>query len=396
MRRGTSLELDGDPRLLDALCSDGAVVRAPHLEDGLGLLTTDGAAPFLASSLELTPAVELVQIIVARQLTGALDVRTPRGSRRLFFEHGAYSGSRSRVPEDTFGQVLWRAGRLSLDQVVIAVENAKASNMRIGAALVSLGYLLKPEVRAFLLQQAEAVFDAACTASEGLAVFRPGVSTTNPVRFFDRTHGLLLRAREHANRCVALREMLDPLDRPVKAGPPGQGPVGEAETALLQLTTAAKGARITLRDLLHKSDLGELTGLRALGSLIDERVLVLGDPPKEDDAASRLARLCAAVSETLKILDEKGFGLGDEVRSFASAPPAGTPDALRDVDLSGAVTADAALAQARRADAALRPDDLERALLALLDYALFQARETLDEETAEELADEVARLKLFG
>jgi len=396
MRRSTTIEHDGDPRLLDTVVKDGGVLHAPVVRDGLLIMQTDAAAPFLSCSLELSPAVDLVQVIVGRRLSGALEVIGPRGTRRLFFEDGAYSGSSSRVPEDAFGQILWRSGRLSLDQVVIAVENAKASGMRIGAALVSLGYLLKAEVRPSLQLQAESVFYAACAAGEGWAVFRKGSSNDNPVRFFDHTRALLGRAHQRATECVALRKRIAPLDRPVTVGTSTTGPLGEAETAIVQLITSAKATQLTLRQLLYKSELGERAGLRALVTLVDEGMIVPGALPQETDASGRLARLCEAVSLTLSALDEKGFGLGDDVRGFAASPPAGVPNALHDVDLSGTIAPESALLEARRANADLSTTDLERSLLALLEHALFQAQETLDDKTAAKIVDDIASLHVFA
>lgn len=396
MRRSTTLEHDGDPRMLDTVVMDGGVLQAPVVRDGLLIMQAEGAPPFLGCSLELSPAVELVQVIVGRQLTGALEVIGPGGTRRLFFEDGAYAGSSSRVPEDAFGQILWRAGRLSLDQVVIAIENAKASGMRIGAALVSLGYLLKAEVRPLLQRQAEAVFFAACVSGEGWAVFRQGSANDNPVRFFDHTRALLGRAHQRATECVALRKRIAPLDRPVTLGTPARSPLGEAETAIVQLVSSAKATQLTLRQLLHKSELGERAGLRALVTLIDEGILAPGEVAQQGDASGRLARLCEAVSLTLSALDEKGFGLGDDVRGFAASPPAGVPNALLDVDLSGAIAPEAALSEARRANASLSPLDLERSLLALLEHALFQAQETLDDKTAGQIVGDVAALRVFS
>ena len=116
MRRSTTLEHDGDPRMLDTVVMDGGVLQAPVVRDGLLIMQADGAPPFLGCSLELSPAVELVQVIVGRQLTGALEVIGPGGTRRLFSKTGpmpaaAVASQRTRLARSCGGPAGCRSTR---------------------------------------------------------------------------------------------------------------------------------------------------------------------------------------------------------------------------------------------------------------------------------------------
>jgi hypothetical protein len=395
LRQGSSLSLDGSPALLDDIVANGSATRAAASGGGLLVLESPTATPWVACTLDAVRSIDLIRLAIDRRLSGALEVRGTRGTRWLYFEEGAYAGSRSTHPEDSFGKILWREGRCRLDQVVIAFEDSKAKKARIGACLVDLGYLLKSEIRPFLRRQAEVVFEAVCLMTSGHAVFRTGLHHENPVRFFERTRSLLHATAESAGQHDMLLDRLRPLDRTCTAGAPPAVRLGEAETALVQLAASARKSPLTLQQLIDRSELGERLAVRALTTLIDESLLKVEQRDDADGGPPLVERLCKAINMTLAALDEHGFGLGDEVRAFAKSPPAGVSDALRALDLEEQLVVEGLLEKVQGAVFGATMPELEGALLAVIDHALFQARETLDESTATDIASAVNQLGVF-
>jgi hypothetical protein len=395
VRRDNGLFLQEGAADLAAVPHGGRMLRLID-EPGLLLLAAAGsAAPgWLGASLSLAPSVQLVAFIIGARLTGVFEVRLRGGCRQLYFEDGQYAGARTDFLDDSFGQFLWRAGRISLDKVVIALEEARSSGKRLGRVLVDLGYLTKAELRPALRRQGEALFEAACVVDEGYGIFRPGAVHPNPIRFFDYTTVLLQRAGDAAAECVELRRRIGSLDALCEkpSGVVG-GRLGEAENALMQLLGSAKGAPMSARQLLAKSGLGELHGLSALANLFTAgRLTRLSDDARAPAQSTGLERLCEVINYVLAALDKKGFGLLDEVRQFAAEPPAGEPPTLRLLAISAPLTADDVLRRGAEASPAVGAEGMERALQALLEFALFHARDTLEPAAAEALDAEAAAL----
>lgn len=389
---------EGQSAALEGVVEEGGALSVAVRARGLLVLEAlrEGRpqAPWLACSLELVPPVALASLVVSSKLTGALEVRTAHGARRLFFEEGQYTGGRSSSLEDSFGQILWRAGRLSLDQLLIAVEEAKASDKRIGRVLIDLGYLTQSELRPFLRRQAEAIFEAACVVDRGHAMFHAGLTNPNPVRFFGLTEGLLERVRDAVEETAALKKTFGDLDALLTSeGAHVDLRLGEAETAMLQLLSSAKGAPLSGRALLDKSGLGELDGLRALQNLLASGLVHVQHP--EGGGAGERDRIegtCALLGRVIEELQGAGFGLVDEVAHFVEEPPADAPPALSLFRLDQVSSPSVLLELAARATPPVSRRELQRALSALLDFALFHARDTLPPEVSRELDDAAAAL----
>src|SRR5687768_14193824 len=108
--------------------------QAPALQmlaeaQGLVVQGSKDGAPWLACDLEVATVAEIVGLLIAAKRTGRLDVVDPNGARSLYFETGEYTGSSSTHAADRLGEVLWRSGKLSLDQLLIAGEQVKEGKM---------------------------------------------------------------------------------------------------------------------------------------------------------------------------------------------------------------------------------------------------------------------------
>lgn len=349
---------------------------------------------WLSSSLDLVSVVEVVTILVGAGLSGALYVQGPTGTRRLFFAEGHYRGGMSDHKEDRLGEVLWRKGNISLDQLMIAAESITRER-KIGRVLVDLGFIDVGELRPALREQAREVFEAACLEEVGRVTFRPGEVSPNPVTFLDEPEAMIDSVLALIEERERLRTRLGDLTRPFRpASPAPTGTLEETAEALRQLAVSAKGP-LAAEALLDKANLRTLAGLRALDRLVTggwlEPVELFAEPLKtRGDARPRLDRLVEAVQIVMARLDERGFGLGDAVRDYCASPPAEVEGALAGVDLAHLD------ADTLRKHGELFIDGgveaLERGLSLLLDFALFEARDTTDEDEMAALLDSIAHL----
>jgi hypothetical protein len=377
--------------------------------DTPGMLVQVSTPPpsLLVASLDVAPVAELVGLLVRQSLTGRLDVVSSGGTRSLFFEGGAYTGSASVFTADRFGEVMWRVGRISLDQLVIAGEHVKREpGTLFGRALVELGFLDAADLRACLVQQALAVFQAACLEDKGSLVFVKDSYHRAPLRFGMSTPELVEQALREAEAHRTVLARLGRLDRPFAASRggtiipvrPGHGDVDfavapttasldEAEQALVQLATSAKEARTGL-ELIQGSGLGRLDGAQALLRLVDKGRLLPKALPA--DQQTRLRRLCQAVGLAMDALDDAGFGVAEQVRELVESPPAHLEEALSGLTLREPLVADVVVEHAQFLPGGLI--EMAVALQAILDEALQQADDMLPTEVTTQIHRRVTAL----
>ncbi len=361
----------------------------------------DGPA-FLVASLELVPVAELVSLVVRQRKSGRLDVKGGGGSRSLFFDVGAYTGGTSTFASDRLGEVLWRNGRISLDKLLIAGEQVKEGKL-FGRALIELGFLEPKELRACLVEQALAVFSAACLEERGVAAFVSDVFHRAPLRFGISTEQIVEDAVVEARGHRETLRKLGRLDRrfhTVKAGTarpgaapggfdttPSTGPLDEGEQALLQLAMSSKTPH-TGDELVTGSGLGPIAGSRALLLLVEKgRLQAVATP---SDLEQRLRRLVQAITLAMATLDDAGFGTGDQVRELVENPPTALEDAFSGLTLKEPIDEAAALQAARFLTGGVA--QMNTALQAILDEALRQAEDTLPPEVTVKVTSRVHAL----
>jgi hypothetical protein len=363
---------DSRTSMITVASVDGLVVRAA-LAHG-----QQAPPPWFCGSLEAVPLADLIKILFNGRKTGRLDVQTTDGVRSLFFEGGAYCGCASTRTDDRLGEVMWRSGRISLDQLMIASEIVKTEGKLLGRALMELGFLDPGILRESLVDQAVQCFEAACLEQRGVISFIADVQHKSPVRLGVAGKKLLDTALEKARDHRLVLQKLGSLDQPLKcppSAPKRTTPFDEGQSAIIQLIAAAKEPK-TMRDAIASSSLGMIAGAKAVLSLIVAGDLTTGS--QADDARKRTSRLCNAVNLVMTTLDEAGFGAGEQVREVVAHPPPQHEDALAGVALEQAIDEGDVLEQAKFIPRG--PEEMNEALQFVLDEALRQAHDVLAPE----------------
>jgi hypothetical protein len=381
------------------------VVSSLEAEDGLeaiahrsGVLVAQRPeprpAPWLAARVEVLSVPELVTVIVEARHTGVLEVWDPTGRRRLFFEKGSYTGAMSTHAADRLGEVMWREGRVSLDQLVIASANLEPGK-RIGRIFIELGYIEQRELRGWLRQQAQAVFEAACLEPVGELLFIADDKHPNPVRFGAETDPIIDHVIQLWEECRHLERKIRPLDAIAKAVVPAPGGArSEAQEAILQLAASAKKTPLTRGQLLARSGLGRVHGLRALAKLLEGGFFEPVEVERESvpERPGRIHRLCDAVNLVCSTLVEVDSD-ADPVREYLFTTPSHLEAVLEPIDPDEPLDPAKLIDNAQDTEAG--PIGLASGLVLLLDYCLFEARDALDDENMDALSAEIAALDVF-
>jgi tetratricopeptide (TPR) repeat protein len=121
--------------------------------------------------------ISLVKILVLlnrNSKTGTLAVSTPAYTKNIYLKAGDVIFASSTYADDRLGEMLLKAGKLSVEQYDKSVEVLKATGKRQGAIFVELGYLTPKELFWGLKYQVNEIIQGMFTLEEGEYEFREG------------------------------------------------------------------------------------------------------------------------------------------------------------------------------------------------------------------------------
>jgi hypothetical protein len=131
------------------------------------------AAPKIALSGDISAAgglADLIGFIHQMRWSGRLRVIETNAIRELRFLAGEVRGASSTQPGDRIGEILFRFGRISKNELDRALTKCDA-NKRLGQALVELGLIGSHDVFLFVKKQVEEVFFGLLSQRTGTYIF---------------------------------------------------------------------------------------------------------------------------------------------------------------------------------------------------------------------------------
>lgn len=84
---------------------------------------------------------EIFRAICVAQATGILHAERLKYKRSVYFKGGAPIFAASNLSDDKIGKILFNQGKVTMDQLIAALDVAKAAKKRLGAVLVDQGFI---------------------------------------------------------------------------------------------------------------------------------------------------------------------------------------------------------------------------------------------------------------
>lgn len=331
---------------------------------------------------------DVVALLAQSQWRGELCVHEEAGVRHIYFDRGAIVGAVTSVPEERLGEILYRFGVLTREQLDTLLTASSRTGKRFGESAIEQSFVDASTLYPMMARQVEEVFYGALQVKLG------------SFYFFDRFDEKAIQHRQSLNASALLMEGARRVDEmryfrekipndsyiPMKV--PGKVPPeelaavfercdGKASVAELGRLTGRLEFEVT-RDVFQLTNGGYVT-------------LALAKPQGAEAIVDVYNPALLAIHESA---DHAGRGgeLREGLGRFATG--AGVYDPL----FMGAGPAqDGSLAGDRLARnlAALAGDDPDTWLVSLMDdyvsFALFQAESLLGRERAQALSDTVTR-----
>ena len=265
---------------------------------------------------------DIVALIGQAGWAGELVVLDGTTSRSIFFEHGHVICGQSTMEGERLGEVLYRYGALT-EQQVEETAAAVTAETRFGEAAVKLGFLTNEKLFHLMGKQAEEIVYAVLLVGDGMFYFLETYDEARlPCRLNISVNSLLMEGVRRMDETKYFRERI-PSDQHVPERLPDRTP---PEEEFLKVYEAVDGTR-SVADICRVVGQGEFEVTQALFQLVQAGKIVV-HAPRPTGPAAIVALFNTAISLIFKEVD--GAGKGGEVREQLSsfATGAGVYDAL--------------------------------------------------------------------
>jgi hypothetical protein len=348
----------------------------------------------LEGSLRAISVPDVLTFINMVKKTGALTLRLPEHTKKVYWERGEMVFAASSDPEESLGSFLIRHGKITQEQNMksgLLVEPGR----RQGKILVQMGILTPKELWWAVKNQVLEIIYSVFAARDGWFLFE---ETETPheekIKLSTTTTNIIMEGIRRLDEWPRIKEMI-PGDRLV----PELAPVEardrnvrflEGEREILALVDG----RRCVREIVHLSHLDEFETLRILMSFILARYVVLPEgpsaaPAEEEDDTVDLESLIASYNHIFSrisgMLD--GHLSRDEIYELFAGALAAAEDPVLDgagFDPVGLLDPKVLTANVAELSVEKRQESLDAGLNNLLSFLLFESSKHLsaDEKSA--------------
>jgi hypothetical protein len=359
-----------------------------------------GSPPVIDHAAGLhTAMLDVIQFVHQNRWSGQLTALDGNVRRTLQLQRGELCGASSNQPEDRIGAVLYRAGRITAEDLERVLASRPVGTLRFGQRLVEAGALTAHDLYQYAHRQVEEIFHAVLVMRRGEYYFHRTTDEVAPGPLRLSTHELLLDGVRRIDEMASFREKIPGPDViMVRRSPPPDGKLAPADARLLALVDGVRDVGVLARD----SQLGEYETTRLLFQLLAGGWVQLAprhappsvvQPPESlgllvtvcNEGYARIHRVVAAHGrqEALFHWLDSFFGSAAE---FAPLFVGAT------IDAEGRIGVEQLLANLEMAPVDDKLAYLQRGLRELLSFQLFAAGDIVDREQEQALREELGPL----
>ncbi len=360
------------------------------------LLTAEGEGRVsLAGTLGDVSLPELLSFFNMFRKTGILRFRLPGGEKSLTLREGEIVHATSTFPEEELGEILFRLGKISREDLDRARQLATSRNP-IGKVLVEKQMVTPKDLWQATHYQAEQIVFHLLRHDCGSFSWEPGLPDKDvPSTLSMNTQNLIMEGLRQADERGLFMEVIGSLEAlPVACAESAEG-LGPAELKLFERIRTVEP--VTARELLRHVGLGEFDGLKALYQLIEKK-LVRMQAPGNVDIPGRTGELIRIYNGAFKAMYARILPysprLADEIQLFLRDLPQPYSYVFQDVRLGWDGTLDAGRIAANLSG--LDEDDRDRLLAEACNELLYMetmvARRDLPSEDSAELITRVQEI----
>ena len=353
------------------------------------------AQPLLYGDLRFLHVAEIMALISSMRRDGLLSLLVPSARKTVSFIDGQVVFATSSVEDDRLGEVLWRHGLVTLEQLESAFGEVTPKK-RLGAVLIERGLLTQRQLYDGIRHQVLDIVTSTFHFERGEFIFVQGAPVLrNRVRLDVDTREVIREGVRKVQELTRLDELF-----PDRDAVPAIRPVVvdvKLEKAEQHLQTLVDGGR-SVGDLIQASHLGEYEVLKALAKLRRLGLLDVHErsEPKriEVGGVPEALRMYAAMLVLVQQALSRAGG-GALLADYMAQPAEGLQALFQQVGLDdeGGLDVEILYRNARAQGEAKAHDCAMAALKSLLDYGVFQAMDLLEDEECDALLESLDSMR---
>lgn len=268
--------------------------------------------------------------------TGTLTVSTPVVTKKLYLDKGNAIFASSTDEDDRLGEVLVKAGKISLEQYDKSVGLLKETGERQGAILVKLGYMTPGDLFWGVKHQVKEIIYSLFQLEDAEYEFQEGDARSDEVITLNMSTGNLIY--EGVKRIKSLkrisREMPAMDSVPVLGTDPSRlfqdVVLSSHDKQMLQMIDS----KTTMQELVNRSSAGSFEAMKTLYVLYSLGIIEVKDTPSEDAEAVSLEDILIPFHKErealMKRVDELYADLGKlSARELLEAGEGADPETIR-------------------------------------------------------------------
>ena len=163
---------------------------------------------------------DVVSLIAQAGWGGELVILEEEASRSIFFEAGQVVSATTTVPAEKLGEILWRFGAITREQLDEVVRTAERSGKRVGETAIELEFVGRDELFRMMARQVEEVFYGAVHVARAMFYLFDRFDEARVVRRYHLSTG----AASHGGRAADGRAALLPREGAERRMDPRSGP----------------------------------------------------------------------------------------------------------------------------------------------------------------------------
>lgn len=283
----------------------------------------DGPVFRLAGEITTPGAIcDIVSLVGEAGWKGELVVQDGGHTRSIFFERSHVIAASSTVESERLGEVLYRYGALTKEQVA-ATARAVTAEMRFGEAAVKLGFIARERLFQLMSKQTEEIVHSVLLVGDGMFYFLDEYDETRiNARQNLSVAGLLMDGVRRMDEMRYFRDRI-PSDQHVPDRVPGHDPPGDD---LIWVWSAIDGAR-SIAEICRVVGHDEFEITQAVFQLLQSGHVAI-HAPRATGPAAVVAVFNQAIALIFREVDsvDRGGEVREQLASFATG--AGVYDAL--------------------------------------------------------------------
>lgn len=361
-------------------------------EDGLRD-QDDGAIVRLAGEVTRPGGLcDVIGLLGQTGWRGELAVMDSHATRRLFFDRGNIVGVLTNAEQERLGQVMYRYGALTADQLEQLEHGMVNKSRPIGELAVDLGFVASTDVFRLLRRQVEEVVLGVLTVDDGTFFFLEGFDDALLVSHqIVNANAALMDGVQKFDEIKYFRDRI-PSSEHIPA--PAVGYVGVVPPEL-EPTFQLVNGKTSIIELGRQSGRGEFAVTKDVFSLLRQGCVTLSPPTSESSNQATMVLSNEALRSIHRYADEAGAGgaFREALASFASG--AGLYDLLfrgagpaRDGTFDGDRVSD----NIELVDPSQPMVTLRRMMHEYIAFALFSVQTKLDAELSKRCERQIAEV----